>query len=59
MLNYNVSDNTQLNSFVYHFGKEVFSPNGTKLFFKICEVKVAADKKFTINQHILLVMELN
>lgn len=53
MPKYKVSDNTLLNSFVNHFGIEVFSTDGTVLFCKICEVKVAADKKFTFKQHIL------
>jgi len=52
MPKYKVSKNTRLNSFVNYFGKEVFSTDGYVLFCKICEVKVAADKKFTVEQHI-------
>lgn len=52
MPKYKVSNNTRLNSFVNHFGKEVFSTDGIILFCKICEVQVAADKKFTVEQHI-------
>jgi len=52
MPKYKVSDNSRLNSFVNHFGREVFSTDGIVLFCKICEVKVAADKKFTVEQHI-------
>jgi hypothetical protein len=52
MPKYKVSDNSRLNSFVNHFGREVFSTDSIVLFCKICEVKLAADKKFTIEQHI-------
>lgn len=59
MHKYKVSDNTRFNLFVNHFGKEVFSSDGTVLFCKICEVKVAADKKFTIEQHISRKKQVN
>jgi len=52
MPKYKVSNNNRLNLFVNHFGKEVFSSDGTVLFCKICEVKGAADKQFIIEQHI-------
>jgi len=38
--------------YVNEFGKDIFSTNGEILFCKICEIKVASEKKFTIVQHI-------
>jgi len=38
--------------YVSEFGADVFSTDGLVLFCKVCEVKVAADKKYTIQQHI-------
>jgi len=46
-----------LNSFVNQLSNDVFSTNG--LFCKICEVKVVADKKFIIYQHILRITHIN
>jgi hypothetical protein len=54
-----VSENTRLNSFVNHFGKEIFLTDSCVLFCKICEVKVAADKKFTVKHHILRNKHIN
>jgi hypothetical protein len=59
MPKYKVSDNSRLNSFVNQLGNDVFSTDGTVLFCKICEVKVAADKKFTVEQHISRIKHIN
>lgn len=42
----------RLRGYVREYGSDVFSTDGQILFCKICEVKVAADKKFTITQHV-------
>jgi len=47
------------NSFVNKFGNDVFSTDSTVLFCQICEMKVAADKKFTIKQHISRIKHIN
>ncbi|KAE9543713.1 hypothetical protein AGLY_002109 [Aphis glycines] len=41
----------RLRGYVREYGSDVFSTDGQILFCKIYEVKVAADKKFTITQH--------
>jgi hypothetical protein len=41
-----------LRAFVSEFGSDIFSTNGYILFCKICDVKVAADKKFTVEQYV-------
>lgn len=38
--------------YVKQFGEDTFSTDGTILYCKICEVKVSAEKKFTVTQHI-------
>jgi hypothetical protein len=38
--------------YVSEFEADVFSTDGLVLYCKVCEVKVAADKKYTIQQHI-------
>jgi hypothetical protein len=40
------------NKYVKQFGEDTFTTDGTMLYCKICEVKVSADKKFTVTQHI-------
>lgn len=42
----------RLRGYVREYGSDVFSTDGQILFCKICEVKVAANKKFTITQHV-------
>jgi len=42
----------RLRGYVREYGSDVFSTDGQIVFCKICEVKVAADKKFTITQHV-------
>ncbi|KAL4153127.1 hypothetical protein QTP88_000960 [Uroleucon formosanum] len=46
------SDVSRLRSYVQQFGEEIFSTDGSVLFCKICEVRVAAEKKFTVTQHV-------
>ena len=36
----------------YRIGKDIFSTDGVILFCKVCEVKVAAEKRFTVAQHV-------
>lgn len=47
-----VSTAIRLRQYVTEFGEQVFSTDGSVLFCKVCEIKVAADKRFTIQQHI-------
>lgn len=42
----------RLRGYVREYGSDVFSTDGQILLCKICEVKVAAGKKFTITQHV-------
>jgi len=46
------SDAIRLKSIVSEFGEDAFSSDGSILFCKLCEVKVAAEKRFTVQQHI-------
>lgn len=46
------SQSSRMRLYVSEFGADVFSTDGLVLFCKVCEVKVAADKKYTIQQHI-------
>jgi len=46
------SDVCRLRSYVQQYGESIFSTDGSVLFCKICEVKVAAEKKFTVTQHV-------
>jgi len=46
------SNKSRLLAFIDDIGKDIFSTDGTVLFCKICEVKVAADRKFTVKQHV-------
>lgn len=41
-----------LGSFVKEFGKDVLSSDGKVLFCKLCEVKVSANKRFLVIQHL-------
>lgn len=43
---------THLKQIISEFGEDIFSTDGKILFCKICEVKVAAEKRFTVQQHI-------
>lgn len=45
------SQSSRMRLYVSEFGADVFSTDGLVLFCKVCEVKVAADKKYTIQQH--------
>lgn len=46
------SNFAKLKQFVSEYGDTVFSTDGTILYCKICEVKVAAEKRFTVDQHV-------
>ena len=43
---------TSLRNIVSEFGEEDFSTEGSILFCKVCEVEVAAERRFTVQQHI-------
>lgn len=47
-----VTDVCRLRSYVKEFGVAIFSTDRRVLFCKICEIKVAAEKKFTVPQHV-------
>lgn len=49
-----VKENTysRLHSYVSEFERFVFSINKSVLFCKLCEVKVSAEKRFTVLQHL-------
>jgi hypothetical protein len=47
-----MSQSNRLTKYVNEFGKDIFSTDGEILFCKICEIKVASEKKFTVVQHI-------
>jgi len=40
------------NKYVKRFGEDTFATDGTMFYCKVCEVKVSADKKCTVTQHI-------
>jgi hypothetical protein len=44
-------DSVRLRSFIKEFGEKYFTTNGLILFCKLCEVKVTAEKCFTVQQH--------
>ena len=41
-----------LRQFVSECGEKIFSTNGEILFCKVCEIRISADKQFTVQQHI-------
>jgi hypothetical protein len=45
------SDSVGLRGFVKEFGEKYFTTDGVILFCKLCEVKVRAEKRFTVQQH--------
>jgi hypothetical protein len=45
------SDSVRLRGFVKEFGEKYFTADGIILFCKLCEVKVTAEKRFTVEQH--------
>ena len=53
------SNRSRLLAFIDKFGKDIFSTDRTVLFCKICEVKVAADRKFTVEQHVSRIKYIN
>lgn len=46
------STSSRLSGYVNEFGRDVFTIDGTILLCKICNIKVAAEKKILIQQHI-------
>ncbi|KAJ4428403.1 hypothetical protein ANN_24423 [Periplaneta americana] len=46
------SNSAKLKQFVSEYGDTVFSSDGTILYCNICEVKVSAEKRFTVDQHV-------
>jgi hypothetical protein len=45
------SDSVKFCGFVKEFGEKYFTTDGIILFCKLCEVKVMAEKCFTVQQH--------
>ena len=45
------SDSVRLRGFVKEFGEKYFNTDGIILFCKLCEVKVMAEKSFTVQRH--------
>ena len=45
------SDSVRLRGFVKEFGEKYFTADGKIFFCKLCEVKVTAEKRFTVQQH--------
>jgi hypothetical protein len=41
----------RLRGFVKEFGEKYFTTDGVILFCKLCEVKIMAEKRFTVQQH--------
>ena len=46
-----LSTASRLRQYITQSGENVFSTDGTILFCKVCEVKVTADKRFTVQRH--------
>lgn len=46
------SVSSRLRDLVLEFGEDVFTSDGIVLFCKVCNIKVNADKKYNIQQHI-------
>jgi len=42
----------RLRTYVSEFGDNIFTTVGTVFYFTICNIKVSAEKKFTVNQHV-------
>lgn len=59
MPKYKVSNSLCLKAFVNQFGNDIFSTDGLIFFCKVCEVKIAANKKFTVEQHITSIKHIN
>jgi len=41
-----------LKAILYEFGDDIFFTDGKILFCKMCETKVVAERKFTVQQHV-------
>jgi hypothetical protein len=46
------STSCHLKAIVSEFGDDIFSTDGKILFCKVCETKVAVERKFTVQQHV-------
>lgn len=46
------STSCHLKAIVSEYGDDIFSTDGKILFCKMCEIKVAAERKFTVVQHV-------
>jgi len=42
----------RLNDFVKEFGETIFSSDKSVLYCKMCDIKVSAEKRFTVIQHL-------
>lgn len=42
----------RLRAYVSEFGDNIFTTNGTILYCKICDIKVAGEKKINVSQHV-------
>lgn len=43
---------SKLKNYVSQYGEKVFSTDGVILYCKICDVRVGAEKKFSVDQHV-------
>jgi hypothetical protein len=50
------SDSVRLCGFVKEFGEKYFTTEGIILFCKLCEVKVTAEKRFTVQQKCTVIL---
>lgn len=48
-----------LRDFMSEFGDDIFSSDGITHYCKVCKVKVASEKKFTVEQHISRIKHKN
>jgi len=46
------SVSSRLHSYINEYGNDIFSSDGEVFFCKVCNVKVSALKRFTVEQHI-------
>ncbi|KAE9522338.1 hypothetical protein AGLY_017284 [Aphis glycines] len=47
-----INSSARLRNFVKEFGEDIFSCDNAVLFCKVCGIKVSAEKKYNIQQHI-------
>lgn len=46
--------NTVLKKFVTEFEENIFSSEGSVLFYKLCETRVSAERRYIVTQHLTL-----